>query len=129
MQMSQRVMVDGRVDSVMMLKVLRQVVEILQGLHVAGITLAVTYRNVKVDLSRGSLAPGNTHEPGAGQQRHRGRQHLGCRSFITSCEARGVDMVPTVRRWAGMRTRTSVCYTVYVVLGSWRQLEVPSGQR
>ena len=42
-------MEDGRVDSVMELKVLWQEVEILQRLHAAGITLAVTRKNVNVD--------------------------------------------------------------------------------
>ena len=77
-------MEDGRVDSVMELKVLWQEVEILQRLHAVGITLAVTRKNVNVDLTRGyarvTLMLDNF-----------GKRHLGCRSF---------HRVVRVRCWA-----------------------------
>ena len=79
-------MEDGRVDSVMELKVLWQEVEILQRLHAAGITLSVTRKNVNVGLRSGNTL--------AGQQRHLGKRHLGCRSF---------HRVVRVRCWASSR--------------------------
>ena len=90
-------MVDGKVDTIMMLKVVRQVVETLQGLHTAGINHHVTYRNVNVDTSRGYVRVTLTNLRLDSSKRTVANDMWNVGVFIASCEARGVDVGASLR--------------------------------